>query len=54
MLEALLNEIRQCRLCEPDLLLGARPIIQASKRAKLLIIGQAPGKKSSPDRNTME
>ena len=45
MLEALLNEIRQCRLCEPDLLLGARPIIQASSKAKLLIIGQAPGTK---------
>lgn len=43
MLEDLLQQIRQCRLCEPDLPLGANPIIQASKESKLLIIGQAPG-----------
>ncbi|NOH54467.1 uracil-DNA glycosylase family protein [Vibrio coralliilyticus] len=43
MLKDLLQQIRQCRLCEPDLPLGANPIIQASKEAKLLIIGQAPG-----------
>ncbi|WP_099609029.1 uracil-DNA glycosylase family protein [Vibrio coralliilyticus] len=43
MLEDLLQQIRQCRLCEPDLPLGANPIIQASKEDKLLIIGQAPG-----------
>ncbi|ERB64017.1 uracil-DNA glycosylase family protein [Vibrio coralliilyticus OCN008] len=43
MLEDMLQQIRQCRLCEPDLPLGANPIIQASKEAKLLIIGQAPG-----------
>ncbi|NRF15903.1 uracil-DNA glycosylase family protein [Vibrio coralliilyticus] len=43
MLEDLLQQIRQCRLCEPNLPLGANPIIQASKEAKLLIIGQAPG-----------
>ncbi|WP_339389740.1 uracil-DNA glycosylase family protein [Vibrio neptunius] len=43
MLEDLLQQIRQCRLCEPYLPLGANPIIQANKEAKLLIIGQAPG-----------
>ncbi|MFN3018166.1 uracil-DNA glycosylase family protein [Vibrio coralliilyticus] len=43
MLEDLLQKIRQCRLCEPNLPQGANPIIQASKEAKLLIIGQAPG-----------
>ncbi|NOI30660.1 uracil-DNA glycosylase family protein [Vibrio coralliilyticus] len=43
MLEDLVQQIRQCRLCEPNLPLGANPIIQASKEAKLLIIGQAPG-----------
>ncbi|WP_333004827.1 uracil-DNA glycosylase family protein [Vibrio coralliilyticus] len=43
MLEDLLQQIRQCRLCEPDLPLGSNPIIRASKEAKLLIIGQAPG-----------
>ncbi len=43
MLDRLLTEIHQCRLCEPGLPLGANPVIQADSRAKLLIIGQAPG-----------
>ncbi|MGF1911555.1 uracil-DNA glycosylase family protein [Vibrio kasasachensis] len=45
MLEKLLAEIRQCRLCEPQLPLGANPIIQAHEKARILIIGQAPGTK---------
>lgn len=44
-LEALLSDIRACRLCEPDLPLGANPIIRAAPGATLLIIGQAPGTK---------
>ncbi|MFB9137184.1 uracil-DNA glycosylase family protein [Vibrio olivae] len=43
MLDQLLNQIRQCRVCEPELPLGANPVIQASESAKLMIIGQAPG-----------
>ena len=43
MLEPLLKEIRACKVCEPSLPLGANPVIQASRFAKLLIIGQAPG-----------
>lgn len=43
MLEPLLKEIRACKVCEPSLPLGANPVIQASRSAKLLIIGQAPG-----------
>lgn len=39
----LLVEVAACRLCEPALPLGARPVIQVSGRARLLIIGQAPG-----------
>ena len=46
MLDKLINEVRQCKLCEPDLALGARPIIQAGTEARLLIIGQAPGIKA--------
>lgn len=45
MLEKLLAEIRQCRLCEPHLPLGANPIIQAHEKARILIIGQAPSTK---------
>ncbi|MDP2575495.1 uracil-DNA glycosylase family protein, partial [Vibrio penaeicida] len=44
-LTALLSDVRQCKLCEPELPLGANPIIQASESARLLIIGQAPGTK---------
>lgn len=43
MLDQLLSEVRACRACEPELPLGANPVIQASTSAKLLIIGQAPG-----------
>lgn len=41
----LLNEVRRCDLCASNLPLGPRPILQASARAKILIAGQAPGKK---------
>jgi uracil-DNA glycosylase len=40
-LDSLLAQIRACRHC--DLLHGARPIVQAGRSARILIIGQAPG-----------
>jgi len=43
MIDALLAEMRACRLCEADLPLGPRPIVQAAAGARLLIVGQAPG-----------
>ena len=39
----LLDEVRACRLCEPPLPLGPRPVVQAGEGARLLIVGQAPG-----------
>src|SRR5690606_24629495 len=39
----LLEEVRACRLCEDVLPLGPRPVIQAARSARILIIGQAPG-----------
>ncbi|ENM5918734.1 uracil-DNA glycosylase family protein [Vibrio mimicus] len=45
MLESLLADIRQCKVCEPHLPLGANPVIRAHPTAKILIIGQAPGTK---------
>jgi len=39
----LLREIRACRICEPYLPHGVRPIIHASATAKLCIVAQAPG-----------
>lgn len=44
-MESLLRGIRACRVCETELPLGPRPIVKASKTAKILIIGQAPGTK---------
>lgn len=44
-LDILLKEIRACQLCKPDLPLGPHPILQAHKKSRILIAGQAPGKK---------
>lgn len=41
----LLVEIRQCRACEAELDCGPRPIVAAHEDARILIIGQAPGKR---------
>ena len=45
-LRTLLKEIRDCRLCEDHLALGPRPILQAHPQARILIAGQAPGRKA--------
>lgn len=42
-LTQLKREIKQCRLCEPSLPLGANPVIRGNAGAKILIAGQAPG-----------
>jgi uracil-DNA glycosylase len=42
-LKSLLSEIRRCDLCASDLPLGPRPVVRASAKAKVLIVGQAPG-----------
>ena len=42
-MQELITAIRACRLCEPHLPLGAKPIVQLGGRAKILIVGQAPG-----------
>jgi|SRR5690554_2432694 len=44
-MERLLEQIRQCRVCEQHLPLGPRPVVQASSQSRILIIGQAPGTK---------
>ncbi|WP_299223360.1 uracil-DNA glycosylase family protein [uncultured Psychroserpens sp.] len=44
-MKALLHDIRQCRICEPNLPLGPRPIATAHTKSKIVIIGQAPGTK---------
>ncbi|MDA8231861.1 MAG: uracil-DNA glycosylase family protein [Magnetospirillum sp.] len=42
-LDSLAARIRACRLCEPHLPLGPRPVFRVSATARLLIVGQAPG-----------
>ena len=44
-LPTLLNEVRACTICEMDLPLGPRPVLQFHAKARILIAGQAPGKK---------
>jgi uracil-DNA glycosylase len=44
-LDALLAEIRACRICAAHLPLGPRPVVRAGATARLLIVGQAPGTK---------
>ncbi len=44
-IDALQAEIRACRVCEAHLEAGPRPIVQFSPAARLVIIGQAPGRK---------
>ncbi len=44
-LSHLLTEVRQCRICETQLPLGARPVLQCAASARILIAGQAPGSK---------
>ncbi len=44
-LDQLLKDVRSCRICEPELPLGPNPILRAKRRARILIIGQAPGTK---------
>lgn len=43
--QALLAQVRACRLCAKHLPLGPRPILRAAPSATLLIVGQAPGRK---------
>lgn len=38
------REARGCAVCAADLPLGPRPLLQGTRRSKLLIIGQAPGR----------
>ena len=43
-LEALLQDVRACRICA-DLPFGPRPVVQLAEDARVLIAGQAPGRR---------
>lgn len=44
-LDELLIAVRKCRACEKQLPFGPRPVLQAGKTARILVVGQAPGKR---------
>ena len=44
-LDNLLVDIRACQICKSKLPLKPNPVLQASRKAKILIAGQAPGKR---------
>ena len=43
--QLLLNEVRACTICAAHLPAGPRPVLQVHARARILIAGQAPGRK---------
>ena len=43
-LSSLLAKVRACSICDENLPLGPRPILQLNPTARVLIAGQAPGK----------
>ena len=44
-LNALLKEARACTRCSAHLPVGPRPVLRAAATARLLIVGQAPGRR---------
>jgi uracil-DNA glycosylase len=44
-LEKLLREIRTCKVCAAHLPFAPKPVLRASATARLLIVGQAPGRR---------
>ena len=44
-LRSLLTEVRACTICRAALPHGVRPIVQADNAARVLIAGQAPGRR---------
>jgi uracil-DNA glycosylase len=46
LLDVLLAEIRACRACAGDLAHEPRPVVRVSARTRLLIAGQAPGRRA--------
>jgi len=44
-LDTIVSEIHACRVCEAHLPLGPRPVLRVSTTARVLIVGQAPGRR---------
>lgn len=44
-MDTLIKRIQQCKVCKDHLPLGPRPVVQLSSRSRIVIIGQAPGRR---------
>ncbi|WP_052598005.1 uracil-DNA glycosylase family protein [Aureispira sp. CCB-QB1] len=44
-MEKILKEIKECAVCKEYLDLGPNPVVVANPKSKILIVGQAPGKR---------
>jgi len=44
-LKTLLSHVRACTVCTPHLPFPPRPVLRAAKTARLLVVGQAPGRR---------
>lgn len=44
-MDMLLEQIKRCEVCKEHLPLGPRPIVQLSSQSRIILIGQAPGRK---------
>lgn len=43
--KSLIADVRGCRICEPHLPHGVRPVLQIDLKSRVLIAGQAPGRR---------
>lgn len=43
--DSLLTRVRACEICRESLPLGPRPVLQLDPESRILIVGQAPGRK---------
>ncbi|MDV2079022.1 uracil-DNA glycosylase family protein [Marinobacter xestospongiae] len=43
--DQLLGRVRQCTICEAELPYPPRPVVQASESSRILVVGQAPGRR---------
>jgi uracil-DNA glycosylase len=44
-MKSLLRNIQRCEVCKNSLPLGSRPVVQLSVDSKIILIGQAPGRR---------
>jgi len=44
-MEEVLQQIKICNVCENHLAFGVNPVVAASSKSKIVVVGQAPGRK---------